>query len=68
VSDVASSTTVELLQYLHESLDSHFAAMREGRSRLEPSSPVFALEHDLSEEDLELLMSTVRATVAVDDA
>lgn len=64
MSDVASSTTLELLQYLHESLDTHFSAMREARTSLEPSSPVFALEHDLSEEDLELLMTTVRATVA----
>ena len=63
MSDVASSTTAELLQYLHEGLDSHFIAMREARTSLEPSSPVFALEHDLSEEDLDLLMTTVRAAV-----
>jgi hypothetical protein len=59
-----SSSTLELLQYLHQSLASHFAALRDARTRLEPSSPVFALEHDLSEEDLDLLMSTVRAAVA----
>ena len=64
MSDVGSSTTAELLQYLHESLDSHFTAMREARTSLEPSSPVFALEHELSEEDLGLLMTTVRAAVA----
>lgn len=64
MSGVASSTTAELLQYLHESLDSHFTAMREARTSLVPSSPVFALEHDLSGEDLGLLMTTVRAAVA----
>ena len=61
MTDVASSTTVELLQYLHEALDTHFTALQGARANLEPSSPVFALEHDLSAEDLDLLVTTVRA-------
>jgi hypothetical protein len=64
MSEVASSSTVELLQSLHESLNAHFAGLRDERSKLKPSSPVFALEHDLSEDHLDLLMTTVRAAVA----
>jgi hypothetical protein len=54
---------VELLQHLHQVLDSHFTALHAARDRLEPRSPVFALEHDLPAEDLELLKNTVRAAV-----
>ena len=63
LADVASSNTVELLQYFHEALDSHFGDLRDARAKLEPSSPVFALEHDLSPEDLELLKGAVREAI-----
>jgi hypothetical protein len=63
VVDLASSSTVESLQHLHETLDAHFTSLHASREALEPSSPVFALEHDLSSEDLDLLKTTVRAAV-----
>jgi hypothetical protein len=63
MTDVASSTTVELLQYVHEALDSHFTALYQARTDLDMGSPVYALEHDLSEQNLDLLMATVRAAV-----
>lgn len=61
--EMASSNTVDLLRHLHETLDTHFTALRISREALEPSSPVFALEHDRSPEDLDLLASAVRAAV-----
>jgi hypothetical protein len=64
MSDVVSSSTVELLQHLHQTLDSHFAALRRGRVKLDQKPPVFALEHDLDASELELLKSTVRSAVA----
>ncbi len=64
MSDVASSGTVELLQHFHQRLDVHFSALGAERANLEPSSPVFALEHDLPEEDLELLKGAVRAAIS----
>ncbi|RYP84339.1 hypothetical protein EKO23_15995 [Nocardioides guangzhouensis] len=64
MSDVASSSTVELLQHLHGRLDAHFTALGAARATLEPSSPVFALEHDLPEEDLDLLKEAVRAAIS----
>src|SRR5690349_18186103 len=64
MTDVATSTTAELLQYLHEVLDGHFTSVKKSRDTLDPRSPVFALEHGLPAEDLDLLLSTVRASVA----
>ncbi|WP_344907795.1 hypothetical protein [Actinomadura meridiana] len=61
--DAPSSSMVESLQYFHETLDSHFGDLRDARAKLEPSSPVFALEHDLSPEDLELLKDAVREAI-----
>jgi hypothetical protein len=61
---VAKGGTVEILRYLHEKLDVHFRQLHERRLQLEPASPVFALEHDLCDADLELLKTTVRAAVA----
>ena len=63
VARVESSTTIEMLKYLHEALDIHFASLNETRAALDPKAPVFALEHDLPAEDLDLLMRTVRAAV-----
>lgn len=64
VVDVASRDTVELLQYFHQTLDAHFGDLRDARAKLEPSSPVFALEHDLSPADLDLLKEAVRAAIS----
>lgn len=61
---VASSSTVELLQHFHEALDAHFADLRDARAEFEPSSPVFALEHDLGKADLDLLKGAVRAAIS----
>ncbi|MDR2379906.1 MAG: hypothetical protein LBE08_01800 [Bifidobacteriaceae bacterium] len=63
MADVTSATTIELLQYLHETLDAHFTALHQERTALEPTSPVFALEHDLSPDDLELLKGAVRDAI-----
>lgn len=64
MSVIASSSTVELLQHLHERLDAHFSAMGAERANLEPSSPVFALEHDLPDDDLDLLKTAVRSAIS----
>lgn len=61
--EVSPTSTVDLLQYLHEALDLHFERLRAARGSLEPSSPVFALEHGLPTGDLDLLKSTVRSAV-----
>jgi len=63
MSDVAPSSTTELLQHFHEVLAAHFGDLRDKRAALEPSSPVFALEHDLAEEDLGLLKGAVREAI-----
>jgi hypothetical protein len=62
--EVSRGGTVEILEYLHRKLDAHFLGLWDQRQRLEPASPVFALEHDLSDTDLELLETTVRSAVA----
>lgn len=66
VVNIASSSAVELLQYFHETLDTHFGDLRDARATLEPRSPVFAMEHDLSQEDLELLKGAVREAIKND--
>ena len=63
MSAVASSASTELLQYFHDLLASHFGDLRDARAKLDPSSPVFALEHDLSSDDLELLKGGVREAI-----
>jgi len=63
MADVAPSNTADMLQYLHELLARHFNELREARARLEPSSPVFALEHDLPPHDLGLLQGAVREAI-----
>lgn len=62
--DVASSSTGELLQHFQQTLDVHFRDLRDARAKLEPRSPVFALEHDLSPADLNLLKGAVRAAIS----
>lgn len=64
MSVVPSSDTVDALQYLHARLDVHFQQLHKRRKALDPVSPVFALEHDLSPADHELLFRSVRAAIA----
>jgi hypothetical protein len=52
------------LRALHERLEAHFAGLREQRDRSAPGAPLFALEHGLSETDLQRLREEVRATVS----
>lgn len=63
--DVRPGSTVEILEHLHRRLDDHFCQLRDVRRKVgDGTTPVFALEHDLGESDLELLNSVVRAAVA----
>ena len=64
LSGVELSSTADLLQYLHGRLEEHFRSLRDSRAKLEPASPVFALEHDLSDDDMELLEKSVRAAIS----
>ncbi|WP_146082435.1 MULTISPECIES: hypothetical protein [unclassified Rathayibacter] len=64
MSEVVSSTTDKMLEHLHARLDTHFSAIRDGRAVLEVSAPVFALEHEFSPEDRDLLIATVRRAVS----
>ena len=59
VADLLPASTLQTLEYIHGELDSHFVALHERRRRL--NSPVFALEHGLGGEDLDLLQRAVRA-------
>lgn len=62
--DVRPGSTVEILEHLHRRLDVHFCQLRDVRRKVgDGTTPVFALEHDLSEADLKLLNSVVRAAV-----
>ena len=63
MSRVVQSDTTEVLGYFHDKLHRHFLALKDQRSKLSPVPPVFALEHDLSPENLELLNSGVREAV-----
>lgn len=63
MSEIAQSSTKDILRYFHGKLHVHFSALKEQRAMLQPVSPVFALEHDLSDTDLDLLKSAVRAAI-----
>lgn len=63
MSIVAPSDTAEALTYFQEKLKGHFQALHELRQQLQPESPVFALEHDLSDVELEMLKSAVRSGI-----
>lgn len=62
---VARSGSLEVLKYLHQRLDCHFRSLHERRQELPSAAPVFALEHDLSGGDFELLQDAVRGAVAL---
>ncbi|MGH3471484.1 MAG: hypothetical protein ACRDPG_05500 [Nocardioidaceae bacterium] len=64
VVDVASSSSAERLQSVHERLDVPFRALDEQRQQLDPPGPVFALEHGLSPAEFDRLKTAVRAAVA----
>jgi len=51
------------LRALHESLGAHFAELRERRDQLAPDAPLFALEHSLSQAELQRLREQVRTAV-----
>ena len=63
MSNVASNDTAELLQHFHELLRVQFSDLRDARAALDRVSPVFALEHDLSKDDLERLKLAVREAI-----
>ncbi|MER6546806.1 hypothetical protein [Streptomyces sp. NPDC001250] len=60
---MARGGSIEVLKYLHMQLDGHFRMLHERRQALQPAAPVFALEHDLSGDDLDLLLAAVRGAV-----
>ena len=64
MAEVAPSDVTEVLQHLHGKLNSHFRRLHEQRQQLEPASPVFALEHDLGEAELDMLKSAVRSGIS----
>lgn len=63
MSAVDPGETPEVLRYLHGKLDQQFSALRDQRAKLNPVAPVFALEHDLGEAELELLKGGVRTGI-----
>jgi hypothetical protein len=64
VARTASGGSTEVLKHLHEYLDEHFQTLHTHRQALQPTAPVFALEHDLNQDDLDLLSNAVRGAVA----
>ncbi|MGW6504282.1 hypothetical protein [Nonomuraea angiospora] len=58
-----SRSTLQDLQDLHSQLDLSFRDLHVSREQLTPTAPVFALEHGLSDVDLELLKKAVRSAV-----
>jgi hypothetical protein len=64
MTELPAGGPLDLLRHFHASLETHFGALRDERARFAPPPPVFALEHDLSENELELLRTAVRKSVA----
>lgn len=63
--EVKPSSVAETLEHLHQKLDSHFQQLHALRQKAgDAATPVFALEHDLSEAELDLLCTAVRSAVA----
>ena len=61
--DSKGRSTVQVLEDFHSELGRHFRALHEERKLLSPAAPVFALEHGLSDADLDLLKNAVRSAV-----
>ncbi len=62
--EVQPGGTAEVLEYLHRKLDNHFRSLHEARQKLGGAPPVFALERDLGDAEIDLLLTAVRAAVA----
>lgn len=60
---VARGGLAKTLKHFHTALEAHFSGLRERRQTLEPSAPVFALEHGLADEDVALLQDAVRGAI-----
>ena len=60
MSVVLPSDVVDQLRNLHNRLDAHFHELHRQRKLIEPTPPVFALEHDLTASELEGLTNAVR--------
>lgn len=65
MTELPAGGPLDLLRHFHSTLGRHFGALRDERARLAPAPPVFALEHDLPENELALLQAAVRRSVAV---
>ena len=63
MSVVPPSDVVEVLTNLHGKLDARFRLLHKQRQQFEPALPVFALEHDLNDAELEMLKSAVRTGI-----
>ncbi|GAC1340776.1 MAG: hypothetical protein NVSMB29_10150 [Candidatus Dormibacteria bacterium] len=55
--------TAEGLTFLHQKLAAHFARLRTDRDHYSDRLPIFALEHGLSEADMDLLRGEVCSAV-----
>ena len=64
MTELHANGPLDLLRHFHTALETHFRALRDQRARLDPTPPVFALEHDLPETELALLQAAVRRSVA----
>lgn len=63
MADGAGISTAVSLQDFHARLDEHFAELHAARQSLQAVSPVFALEHGLSHNELQELTKVVRIAV-----
>lgn len=61
--ELAPDSAVDVLTQLHSRLDAHFRALRESRDRVPGQPAIYALEHGLSDVELDSLRSSVRVAV-----
>ena len=61
---IAPDATLDVLSQLHTRLDANFRELHEKRTSLAGEPPVYALEHGLSESQLDALKASVRFAVA----
>src|SRR5690606_32104684 len=62
--DMTLDGVADRLKDLHDRLDVHFRQLRQDRGSLASKQPVFALEHALSDNDLNCLTADVRTAIA----
>lgn len=60
--ELAPTSALDVLSQLHVQLDSHFRDLHQERRAV--AAPVFALEHGLSDDELDRLRTSVRSAVA----